>query len=1681
MGNESVTVIIKNYGGAVVNTPFEVGFSLDNGVTYTKQLINPTIAVDGEYTHTFAATANLSTTGLKQLKFKTFLTGDEDTKNDLYSTTLYVYPTFNYKYINSFETTNGHWYPSGTNNTWAWGIVAKGTINKASDGTKVWTTGGLKSSYNNSEFSYLESPCFDFTSAEYPVFSFDYFMNAENGTDGLRLEYKIEGETSWAQVNSNSNHNLGWSSSFVSALGSNGWTGIAATDYQTARTLLPAGVVGKNNVKFRFVFASDASNTLDGVAIDNIKIYELPYDVGIKRLVSPISGCYISNGAILTAKVTNHGYRPLKNGLKIPIEIKLRNENIVKDTLTIGTLVPSLDSTTFTSHETYNIFTKGTHALRLNTNMTPELDRANDTLKTSLQVRGIPGYSIGADKAVTVAQLADSVKLLAGHNGIVPYNSYLWTAIAPLPVLDVPIARDSIKVNKLGFYSVTVTNENSCAAKDTIEVLLSTSDISIVSSTGLTDACQYSTSVKPQISITNLGPNPIGPSAPPSNQTIPLSIMVDGIVKVSEIFTPSIDIAKDATVNFTFVNGIDLSIPNKYKIKIYSKIKEDPDKSNDTLHVTTNVWGLPKINFAQDTIISLNATSLVLDAGVGFKKYLWTPGALKDTLQTFQVPSNNSAWYYATVTAFHSCGTDTKGVYINAKDLSVISIQNPSPSFCDNESPKVVVVINNSGRDNFATNEKINISYITPEESVSKEFTLTTPLLAGSSRPFFFDNPVKLPSGEGYISVTAKIANDPTSSNNTFERSSEKRLSPTVSFNPSILSKVFGGTPYTISPIYSDGVRSFEWKNPSWTRLNTDSLYTIYDTPPGRSLNVIAYEGLAQTGCKDTATLTIIADDIALDAIKLPTNNCELANNTSVEITISNLGNFTYPSGTQFTADIDVDGVHKFTENFNINSNLAPTAKRDIALTNKLGLQGYVNATIQATITTALDVVASNNTINKTVYATGYPTVNLGSNRTVHAFKDTLTTGNNFVTYEWFRNGSSVATDSTLIVTQSGTYKVDVTDYNGCPGTSNNLVLTFVVDDISLKTLVKPQTGCGLNPTQAVRVTVENTGSEVIPSSKQLTIGFKQFTPPNTIISSGSQIITLGSNLSAGQTKSFDLTGTMNFPGNIEYSVKAWVKMSGDMNLINDTLQSTVQSFPPLLYSQFSLDTIETADPKTTLDAGAGFNSYLWNTSATTQTIDATTSGKYLVEVSNINGCKGKDSVYVKFLHDLTVESIVTPTSPNCSLSSSQTITVKLKNVGNNIISSGSSIQLKLKVATILVATENLVLPSNLVNGSSIDYSFTYKPNLSAIGNHLLEISTLLQNDNNSSNNSIIRNIVVQGSPTPNLGPDNFFLADTIISPGTFSSYLWQDNSTNPSFTVTQTGSYSVTVTDANGCSASDAVVLTKRDGSDIRVSALISPTTNCFNALGQTVTASLTNKGTKTFTNGENIKVTYQINSETPVEETLTFTSNFAYNQSLNYTFNQKVLLDPGAVSMVLKTIIGGNNGIPSATYPITINANPTVDLGADRHFTISTILDPGPGFTLYTWQDNSHNQTFTATTTGNYSVTVTNSNNCQGHDDVNLTLDVGVESIPGTNAKVTLFPNPVNDELTIKIETDIAEVFSIDFVNPQGQIVKTQKTEKALFSNEKLNVKGYTPGIYILKVSNNKGSATFKVIVQR
>ena len=205
-----------------------------------------------------------------------------------------------FPYTENFESAPA-WTSGGTNSDWAWGTPSHPTINSAGGGAKCWTAGGLTGSfYNYSEQSWIMSPCFDFTTLNYPWISFKIFWEDEWKYDGLVLQYSLTGGATWANVGAygdpvnclNDNwytyNNVTW---LTTASPKPGWSGRAgptvgscqggngSLGWVTAKHCM-SSLAGKSSVRFRFLFGSGTTcNDYDGISIDDIFIDNAPPNV----------------------------------------------------------------------------------------------------------------------------------------------------------------------------------------------------------------------------------------------------------------------------------------------------------------------------------------------------------------------------------------------------------------------------------------------------------------------------------------------------------------------------------------------------------------------------------------------------------------------------------------------------------------------------------------------------------------------------------------------------------------------------------------------------------------------------------------------------------------------------------------------------------------------------------------------------------------------------------------------------------------------------------------------------------------------------------------------------------------------------------------------------------------------------------------------------------------------------------------------------------------------------------------------------------------------------------------------------------------------------------------------------------------------------------------------------------
>ena len=126
---------------------------------------------------------------------------------------------------------------------------------------------------------------------------------------------------------------------------------------------------------------------------------------------------------------------------------------------------------------------------------------------------------------------------------------------------------------------------------------------------------------------------------------------------------------------------------------------------------------------------------------------------------------------------------------------------------------------------------------------------------------------------------------------------------------------------------------------------------------------------------------------------------------------------------------------------------------------------------------------------------------------------------------------------------------------------------------------------------------------------------------------------------------------------------------------------------------------------------------------------------------------------------------------------------------------------------------------------------------------------------------------------------------------------------------------------------------------------------------------------------------------------------------------------------------------------------------------------LDAG-NFTSYTWNDLSTNQTLDVSTSGQYTVEVTDTNTCSYTDTINVDVIIcsGINEI-GEAYNISIYPNPAHNQLTISSE-NIA-INKLEIFDITGKLVK-----QLTMSNEQLaiDISDLQKGVYFIKINDTE-----------
>ena len=356
----------------------------------------------------------------------------------------------------------------------------------------------------------------------------------------------------------------------------------------------------------------------------------------------------------------------------------------------------------------------------------------------------------------------------------------------------------------------------------------------------------------------------------------------------------------------------------------------------------------------------------------------------------------------------------------------------------------------------------------------------------------------------------------------------------------------------------------------------------------------------------------------------------------------------------------------------------------------------------------------------------------------------------------------------------------------------------------------------------------------------------------------------------------------------------------------------------------------------------SGAQNYIWTpatylntTTGNTVISNAISSTSYVVRGTNAWGCANQDTVHLTVynLPIVTVSPFDTSICDNSSL----------------VINAGGAFSYSWSPASTL--------------SSSTGASVVASPNSSLT-------YTVVGTDTNGCIDTAFSHINVSTSPV--VAPANQTICEgnsaflSITSNLTGSSFLWSNNSTNSSISVSPitTSIYSVTATDSNGCVGTGQASVTVNPLPNI----ILSPTAPSI-CPGTSVTISASGA------------------------------SSYSWSPSLGLstTTGSSVVASPSSTTTYM--VIGQSSFGCSDTAYITVNVNPTAEVDIDHEDTLvcigSTFSLTASGAATYSWSPNTYLSTANSaivsaspTTNINYIVIGTDTNGCIGSDTAQITV---------------------------------------------------------------------------------------------
>jgi hypothetical protein len=338
---------------------------------------------------------------------------------------------------------------------------------------------------------------------------------------------------------------------------------------------------------------------------------------------------------------------------------------------------------------------------------------------------------------------------------------------------------------------------------------------------------------------------------------------------------------------------------------------------------------------------------------------------------------------------------------------------------------------------------------------------------------------------------------------------------------------------------------------------------------------------------------------------------------------------------------------------------------------------------------------------------------------------------------------------------------------------------------------------------------------------------------------------------------------------------------------------------------------------------------------------------------------------------------------------------------------------------------------------------------LSPAGNTYTSSGTYTETITNMAgcDSTITINLTVNGTATSSISPT---VCNTYTSPS--------------GMVITSSGMYMDTIPSAQGCDSIITIQLTVLSSSsasitEVACGSYTAPSSNVFTVSG-TYMDTIANMA------GCDSVITIALTVNMPSTSTMSATACDMYT-----TPSGNVLTSSGTYMDTIPNMSGCDSVI---TITLTIN---TVNTGV----TVSGFqLTSAAAGATYQWVDCANNfspiagatsQSFTPTVDGSYAVIVTQ-NSCTDTSACSNIIGIGMQEV--TLSNVSVYPNPVNDQVTIDFGAEQHHIV-ISVADMNGRVVKTTSVNAARIVNVDLDM---AAGAYILTVQTDAGVVTKQLI---